>query len=64
MKLVKIVMTNGDEFYVKMCVSQECTKILSTDAHSHHAWQGTSGRVRTKQVQKFRDKFGIKTPSQ
>lgn len=63
MRQVKILMTDDTEFYVKMAVpSDKHTIRLAICPKSHHAWQGFKGKVSATQVQKFRNKFGIKPP--
>jgi ribosomal protein L31 len=62
MRDVKIIMTDDTEFYVKMAVPEDRVSIrLASCPRSHHAWQGYQGKVSATQVQKFRNKFGIKT---
>ena len=61
MNLVKVVMTNGEEWCVMMNASANSTKLLSVDAHSHPAWQGTENKSQTTQAQKFRNKYSKKS---
>jgi|GEM_PF-562825 len=56
---IKVIMTNGDEFYVRSTHQQDVLK-LDIDVHTHRAWTKDMSNLNknVNEVEKFNKRFG------